>query len=115
MSGLLQRGAGLVQLAEQHIHPAQVVFLALQLFVGQGSADAACADQQGNEGHGQAQLQAVVGGGQAQGGVGRNDQRHRSHCGEMGGNDAAGHEQARAIFQGLMHSAAAVAEVAGHQ
>ena len=60
MGYLLQRGASLVQLAEQCIDPAQVTFLVLQFLVGQSGADAAADHQQGDDGHRQAQLNGVV-------------------------------------------------------
>ena len=48
MGHLLQRGAGLVEFAEQRVDPAQVALLVLQLLVGQGCADAAADHQQGD-------------------------------------------------------------------
>ncbi|MNT34884.1 hypothetical protein D3C72_1708850 [compost metagenome] len=57
---LLQRHACLIQLAEQCVDPAQVVFFVLQLFVGQGRADATAGHQQGNDGNGQPKLHVVV-------------------------------------------------------
>ncbi|MNC36031.1 hypothetical protein D3C75_845350 [compost metagenome] len=109
----MQRRAGLVELAEQHADPAQVVLLALQLLVGQRGTDAGSADQQGDEADAQRQLQAVVARGQAQGGVGRDDQGHGRHRGEVGGDDTAGHQQAGAVLHGLVQGTAAMPEVAG--
>ena len=109
---LLQRSAGLVQLAEQYADPAQVVLLALQLLVGQCGADAGATDQQGDEADAQSQLQAVVARRQAQCGIGRDDQGHGRHRGEMSGDDAARHEQAGAVLHGLVQGAAAIAQVA---
>ncbi|MNP06682.1 hypothetical protein D3C76_986770 [compost metagenome] len=115
MSGLLQRHPRLIQLAEQDIDPAQVVLLALQLLVGEGGTDTAGADQQGDEGDGQAQLQVVVGTRQDYHRVVGDNQGHARHAGEVGGEHAAGHQQTGRVFEQKMKGAAAIAKVARQQ
>ena len=57
---LLQGNACLVELAEQRVHPLQVMILFLQFLVRQGRADAAANDEQRHDCDSHPQLQVVV-------------------------------------------------------
>ena len=91
--GLLQRSARLVELADQGIDPLQVVFLALQLAIGPGRAQATYHQQQGDDGDAHPQLPGIAGALQGVCGLGRGDQHHGPHASEVHGGDRQAHHQ----------------------
>ncbi|MNX84541.1 hypothetical protein D3C86_1163470 [compost metagenome] len=108
---LLQRHARLVQLAEQGVDPLQVVVLVLQFLVRQCRADAAPDDQQGDDCHGQRQLQVAVFAGLRWQAVAGQHQIEGGHGREVHAQDACPKQQAGAVFEELMQHPGAVAQI----